>query len=106
MPLMPTPAPPEPRVRTTVHPLAVVGMIGAGLMLILLVVGIGMLIVILKDSRDHIRAQDAKTAVLLSKVQAAEPAARQVPPLIADAGPAVRSVGRAIGPVRKAIRDT
>jgi hypothetical protein len=64
------------------------------------------LIVILKDSRDHIRAQDAKTAILLGKVRAATPAARQVPPLIGEARPVVRSVGRAIGPLREAIGST
>jgi hypothetical protein len=103
---MPPPQPTQPRVRTTLHPLAVVGMIGAGLMLVLLVVGIGILIAILQDSRDHIRAQDAKTAVLLSKIRAATPAARQVPPLIGEARPVVRSLGRAIGPLRKATSAT
>jgi hypothetical protein len=96
----------EPRVRTTLHPLAVVGLIGAGLMLVLLVVGIGMLIVILKDSRDHIRAQDAKTAVLLAKLEAATPTARQVSPLIADARPVLRTLGREIGPLGEAVAAT
>jgi hypothetical protein len=96
----------EPRVRTTLHPLTVVGLIGAGLMLVLLVVGIGMLIAILKDSRDHIRAQDAKTAVLLSKLEAATPTARQVSPLIGEARPVVRSLGRQIGPLGEAVAAT
>jgi hypothetical protein len=95
--------PVEPRVRPTLHPLAVAGMIGAGLMLVLLVVGIGMLIVILQDSRDHIRAQDAKTAVLLGKLRAAEPTTRAA---LREARPAVRSLGRSIGPVRKAVGST
>jgi hypothetical protein len=103
---MPHLQPTEPRVRTTLHPLAVVGLIGMGLMLVLLVAGIGALIVILKDSRDHIRAQDAKTAVLLAKVRSATPTARQVPSLIAEARPVVRSFGRAVGPVRRAIGAT
>ena len=87
------------RARAPVHPLAVVAGIAAGLMLMLLVAGIGVLIVILKDSRDHIRAQDAKTAVLLEKIRVATPAARQVPPLIGEARPVVRNLGRAIGPL-------
>jgi hypothetical protein len=81
-------------------------MIGAGLMLVLLVVGIATLIVILKDSRDHIRAQDAKTAVLLAKVQAATPTARQVGPLIGEARPVIRSVGRSVRPLRRAVAAT
>jgi hypothetical protein len=101
-----SPQPTEPRVRTTLHPLAVVGLIGAGLMLVLLVVGIALLVVILKDSRDHIRAQDAKTAVLLAKLRAAEPTARQVAPLIDEARPAVRGLGRSIGPLRQAVVAT
>ncbi len=75
-------------------------------MLVLLVVGIAILIVILKDSRDHIRAQDAKTAVLLSTVRAATPTAREVPSLLHEARPAVRGVRRAIGPIRQATDAT
>jgi hypothetical protein len=96
----------EPRVRPTLHPVAIVGLIGAGLMLVLLVVGIAMLVAILKDSRDHIRAQDAKTAVLLSKLAEATPTARQVPPLISEARPAVRRLGRSIEPVTRAVTAT
>jgi hypothetical protein len=72
------------------------GLIGAGLMLVLLVVGIAVLIVILKDSRDHIRAQDAKTAMLLKGLRAATPTARQVPPLIDEVRPVVRALGHAL----------
>jgi hypothetical protein len=75
-------------------------------MLVLLVVGIAILIVILKDSRDHIRAQDAKTAVLLSKLRAATPTAREVPSLLHEARPAVRGVTRAIGPIQQATDAT
>jgi chromosome segregation ATPase len=104
---MPQPAnSPEPRVRPTLHPLAYTAIAGAGLLLVLLVVGIGMIVVILKDSRDHIAAQDKKTAVLLQKVQAAQPTAKQVPALLDQARPVVRSLGRAIGPVRRAISAT
>jgi hypothetical protein len=78
------------------HPLVAAGLIGAGLMLVLLVIGIAVLIVILKDSRDHIRAQDAKTAVLLKGLRAASPTARQVPPLIDEARPVVRALGDAL----------
>jgi hypothetical protein len=69
----------EPRVRPTLHPLAYTALVGVGILLVAMVVGIAMLVVILKDSRDHIRAQDRKTAVLLQKVQAAQPTAEQVP---------------------------
>jgi hypothetical protein len=96
----------EPRVRPTLHPLAYTALAGVGLLLVLMVVGIAMLVVILKDSRDHIRAQDKKTAVLLQKVQAAEPTAEQVPKLLDQARPVVRRLGRAVGPVQDAIRST
>jgi hypothetical protein len=96
----------ETRVRPTLHPLAYTALIGVGVLLVLMVVGIAMLVVILKDSRDHIRAQDKKTAVLLQKVQAAEPTAEQVPGLLDQARPVVRKLGRAAGPVQEAITST
>lgn len=96
----------EPRVRPTLHPVAVVGLIGMGLMLVLLVVGIAALVVILSDSRDHIRAQDAKTAALLDKVRAATPTARQVSPLIGEVRPVLRRAGRAIRPLTEAVGAT
>jgi hypothetical protein len=102
---MPSP-PPSPRVRPSLHPLAAAGLIGAGVMLVLLVVGITILIVILQDSRNHIRAQDAKTAVLLKSLRAATPTARQVPPLIGETRPVVRALGRAIGPANRALGAT
>jgi hypothetical protein len=105
MPPMPS-APPSPRVRPSLHPLAAAGLIGAGVMLLLLVVGIAVLIVILQDSRDHIRAQDEKTAVLLRSLRAATPTARQVPPLIAETRPVVRALGRAIRPANEALAAT
>jgi hypothetical protein len=89
------------RTETTLPPLAWAGLIGAGLMLLLLVIGIATLIVILKDSRDHIRAQDAKTAVLVQKVRAAQPTAEQVAPLIGEARPVVRKIGKAVGPLSR-----
>jgi hypothetical protein len=94
---------PEPRVRPTLHPLAITGLIGAGLALILLVVGIAMLVVILKDSRDHIRAQDAKTAVLLEKLRAAGPTASAA---LSEARPVVRTLSRSVGPIRSAVSAT
>src|SRR4051794_7452227 len=96
----------EPAVRPTLHPLAYTGLFGAGLLLVLMVVGIGIQVAILKDSRDHIRAQDKKTAVLLQKVQAAQPTASQVPELLDRARPVVRKLGRSIGPVQHAIPST
>src|SRR3954469_10627954 len=96
----------EPRVRPTLHPLAYTALAGVGLLLVLMVVGIGMLVTILQDSRDHIRAQDKKTAILLQKVQAAQPTASKVPGLLDQARPVVRKLGRAAGPVRRAIAST
>ena len=100
------PQPDTPRRDATLPPLAWAMLIGAGLMLVLLVVGIGTLIVILQDSRDHIRAQDAKTAVLLEKVRAAEPAtsnlASEGVPLLRAARPLVGKIGRAVGPLARA----
>ena len=103
---MPEPTPAETRVRATLPPLAYTALIGVGLVLVLMLVGIAMLVVILKDSRDHIRAQDKKTAVLLQKVQAAQPTASEVPERLDQARPVVRSLGRAIGPVRHALAAT
>ena len=96
----------EPRVRPTLHPLAYTALAGVGLLLVLMVVGIAMLVAILQDSRDHIRAQDKKTAVLLQKVQAAQPTAEQVPKLLDQARPVVRKLGRAAGPISRAITST
>lgn len=83
-------------------------LVGAGLLLVLMVVGIGIQIGILQDSRNHIRAQDAKLALALRKAESAEPAAKQaVPliqqatPLIQQATPVVRKVSRAIGPLTR-----
>jgi hypothetical protein len=96
----------ETRVRPALHPLVYTALAGVGLLLVFMAVGIGMLVVILKDSRDHIRAQDKKTAVLLQKVQAAEPTAEQVPGLLDQARPVVRRLGRAVGPVQEAVAST
>jgi hypothetical protein len=87
----------EPRL----PPLAWTVLIGAGLLLVLLVVGIGIQIAILKDSREHIAAQDAKLALVVSKVREAEPTARAAAPLIRQAAPLVRKVSRAIGPLTR-----
>jgi hypothetical protein len=80
-------------------------MIVGGLLLVLLVVGIGVQIAILQDSRDHIRAQDAKTAILLEKVRGAEPATRDAAnhalPLLRQARPVVAKVGSAIAPLTR-----
>jgi hypothetical protein len=102
---MPEPAD-QPRVRPTLHPLAYTALAGVGLLLVAMVVGIAMLVVFLKDSRDHIRAQDRKTAVLLQKVEAAQPTAEQVPSLLDQARPVVRKLGRAAGPIQRAIAST
>jgi ABC-type transporter Mla subunit MlaD len=97
---------PQPRVRPTLHPLAYTALFGAGLLLVLMVIGIGIQIGILQNSRDHIEAQDKKLAVVLQKVHAAQPTAEQLPALLDQARPVVRSLGRAIGPVRRALRST
>jgi hypothetical protein len=84
-------------------------MIVGGLLLVLLVVGIGILIVILQDSREHIRAQDAKTAILLDKVRGAEPATReaadQALPLLRQAGPILRQAAPVLGLALPALRE-
>jgi hypothetical protein len=94
-----------PRREATLPPLAWTGLIVGGILLVLLVVGIGIQIAILQDSRDHIRAQDAKTAVLLAKVRAAEPTtsevAREGVPLIRAARPLVGKISRAVGPLAR-----
>jgi hypothetical protein len=92
---MPARAPEAPR-QTALPPLAWALLIGAGLLLVLLVVGIGVQIAILQDSRNHIRAQDAKAQLLLEKAQSATPVAKEAVPLIRDARPLVRRLRRAI----------
>jgi hypothetical protein len=99
------PRPDTPRREVTLPPLAWTILIAAGVLLVLMVVGIAMLIAILQDSRTHIKAQDAKTAVLLGKVRAAEPTTRDVAreglPLIRAARPLVGKVSRAVGPLAR-----
>jgi hypothetical protein len=96
---------PGERRQPNLPPLAWTLLIGAGLLLVLMVAGIAVQIAILQDSREHIRAQDAKTAVLLAKVRAAEPTGRELTregvPLIRAARPVVRKVGRAIEPLTR-----
>jgi hypothetical protein len=88
---------PQPsRRQVTLPPLAWALIVGAGLLLVLLVVGIAIQIAILQDSRDHIQAQDKKAALLLRRAEAAAPAAQQAVPLIRDARPLVRRLRRAI----------
>jgi hypothetical protein len=93
---MPARVPQQSRRQVTLPPLAWALIVGAGLLLVLMVVGIAIQIAILQDSRDHIQAQDKKTAVLLRRAEAAAPAAQQAVPLIRDARPLVRKLRRAI----------
>lgn len=98
-----------PRTQLTLPPLAWAAIFGAGLLLVLMVAGIGAQLVILKDSRDHIRAQDAKLALALSTAREAAPearrAARDVLPLLNDARPVVKQLSRAIGPLTRSGDD-
>src|SRR4051794_2010662 len=102
----PSPTTNEVPVRPALHPLGYMALAGVALLLVLMVVGIGIQVAILKDSRDHIRAQDRKTAALLQKVHAAQPTASEVPALLDRARPVVRELGRAIGPTRRAVAAT
>jgi hypothetical protein len=82
---------PEQRVRLRVSPLAYLAAIGAGVALLTM---IGLLItqvVILKDSREHIEAQDHKIAQLQ----------HQTDPLIAEAKPALRQTEPLLRRVRR-----
>jgi hypothetical protein len=94
------------RRQATLPPLAWAALFGAGFLLLLLVAGIATQIVILQDSRNHIRAQDAKLALAVSAAREAAPkaraTARQVVPLIRDARPVVRQIGEAIDPLSTA----
>src|SRR4051794_25437277 len=92
---MPSDTAPTPR-RPALPPLAWTLLIGAGLLLVLMVVGLSIQIAILLDSRDHIKAQDAKAALLVRRAQDAAPAANEAVPLIRDARPLVRRLRRAI----------
>lgn len=93
------------RRQVTLPPLGWAALFGAGLLLVLMVAGIATQIVILQDSRNHIRAQDAKLALAVSAAREAAPkaraAARQVAPLIRDAHPVVEQIGDAIGPLKR-----
>lgn len=86
------PTDPQNRQQLSLPPLAWAVLFGAGLMLVLLVAGIAAQLVILKDSRDHIRAQDAKLALALSS-------AREIAPEARRAAKQVQPVTRAIGPL-------
>jgi hypothetical protein len=93
---MPARIPQPSRRQVTLPPLAWALILGAGLLLVLMVVGIAIQIAILQDSRDHILAQDKKAALLLRRAEAAAPAAQQAVPLIRDARPLVRRLRHAI----------
>lgn len=86
----------ERAVRPTLHPLAIAALLVAGVLLVLLVVGVWIMIALLRDSRDHIRAQDAKTAVLLAKVRDATPTASR---LVGETRPVIHTLGQALGPL-------
>src|SRR3954468_6562285 len=92
-------ATPSPTRQTSLPPLAWTAMIVAGVLLVLLVVGIAIQIAILQDSRNHIEAQDAKAALLLRQAREAAPATQDAVPLIRDARPLVRKLRKAIGPL-------
>lgn len=72
--------------------------IAAGVLLVALVIGVWVMIGLLKDSRDHIRAQDTKTAVLLEKLRAAAPTTRQ---LIGETRPVIRTLHGVLGPLSR-----
>jgi hypothetical protein len=94
---------PRSRLQLTLPPLAWALLFSLGLLLVLIAAGMATLVVILQDSRDHIRAQDAKTAVLLSEAQAAKPTAsalaRAAGPLVRDAAPLMRDARHAFAPL-------
>jgi len=87
---------PDSTARATLHPLAIAALIGGGLLLVAMTVGVWIMIALLQDSREHIRAQDAKTAVLLGKVREATPTASA---LIGEARPVIRNLGDVLGPL-------
>jgi hypothetical protein len=89
----------------TLPALAWAAIFGAGLMLVLLVIGIALQLAVLKDSQKHIQAQDAKITELLAKTRAAEPFARDAVPLLREGAPLVRRARRAIGPLSRATGD-
>lgn len=76
---------------------------GAGLLLVLLVIGIALQLATLEDSRNHIVAQDAKITTLLkgsrAAAEATEPLLSDAKPLLSDAKPLVRDARRALGPL-------
>ncbi len=77
-------------------PLAWAALIGAGLLLVVMVVLLSVQLAVLKDSRDHIVAQDAKISALTENarpaLEQAEPAIRDVRPLIREARRALREI--------------
>jgi hypothetical protein len=78
------------------HPLAWAGIVGGGLIGIVIVALLGVQLAVLKNSREHIRSQDAKVTALYAGARGvvgdARPLARRVAPL-------ARQARRALGTV-------
>jgi hypothetical protein len=97
MPL-PADAPSAPARSAGLSPLAWLGIILGGVLGIVLVVLIAMVLAVLKDSREHIAAQDAKVTALLRK---SAPVLDSAAPLVRQAGP----LGRVIAPLFRSARS-
>jgi hypothetical protein len=88
------------------HPLAWAGIVGGGLIGIVVIALLGVQLAVLKNSREHIRSQDAKVTALYdgarSAVSDARPLARRVAPLARQARRALGTVNSLPPAVRAA----
>jgi hypothetical protein len=92
----------DQRVRVHVSPLAYLAGIVAGVLLLTM---IGLLIAqlaVLKDSREHIVAQDRKITALQEEVR---PLLRETGPAVREAQPLLRQVRRLLGPAGRSLES-
>jgi hypothetical protein len=90
-------------------PLAWVGIVGGAVLAVVLVALLGLTLAVLTDSRNHIRAQDAKITRLLEgsrpALRQAGPAVREARPLIRAATPLAREARAALAAFRGTVPD-
>src|SRR5215208_1941147 len=100
---------PSPAGQTRLPPLAWAGIFGGGLLALAIVVLLSVQLAVLRDSQEHIRAQDAKITTLFSEGRAAlreaGPAVRDARPALRQAGPALRDARRVLRPLGRSSAD-
>lgn len=96
------PAPPPERTTLSLPPLGWLGAIFAAVALAAMLALLVMQLAVLKDSRQHIQAQDAKISKLVGE---SGPVLRQADPLLRDAAPLVRQATPLVRQATTALRD-